>query len=444
MDRDEKRALLLIFFVATGAGALTGVLGSAFRIALDAVGQAREALVGAAHGYWWGFPAVVAATALAVMAARFLVMRFAPIAAGSGVQHVEAVMRGEASPATPAVIPVKFFGGVLAIGAGLPLGREGPTVQMGAVLAHVFGARFLNQKQDRDAVFAAGAGAGLGVAFNTPLGAAVFVFEELVRAFVPRQVLTALAAAAVAMAVMHFALGDAQPFDAGTPREQPLAQLPMHFALGLLMGLAGAWYNTITLLFLDAAERFSRLPSLGRAAAIGAIVGTVGWFFPDLIGGGEALTQEILSVSAPAWILIVVLAVRLILGPLSYAAGVPGGLFAPLLAVGAASGALVHAFAAPLLPDLTPPAVVLSVVAMAAIFTAVVRAPLTGVVMTIEMTGRADCVLAMLTACLAATLMASLAGSRPIYDILRERMLANAAAPGHDAAHDTAEPPPRR
>ncbi|MFO1088383.1 MAG: ClC family H(+)/Cl(-) exchange transporter [Hyphomicrobiales bacterium] len=424
MQGDDRRAILLVFSVAIGAGLVTGMLGSAFRTALDAAGQFREVLVTRAHDVPGGFFAVVAGTALAVMAARFLVMRYAPIAAGSGVQHVEAVIRGEAPPASAIVVPVKFVGGILAIGAGMPLGREGPTVQMGSVIAHELARRFLPDRADREAVLAAGAGAGLGVAFNTPVGAAVFVFEELTRTFVPLQVLTTLAAAAVAMAVMHFALGDAQLFHAGVPVEQPLNQLPVHFVLGALMGFAGAWYSTITLAFLNGADRLQRIPSIIRAGIIGAVVGVVGWRYPHLIGGGEELVQSALSTTWPASILGIVLAVRLILGPLSYAAGVPGGLFAPLLVVGAGSGALFHAFMAPVMPGLAPSSAVLSVVAMAAIFTAVVRAPLTGVVMTIEMTGRADCAMAMLTASLAATLVASLIGSRPIYDILRERMLA--------------------
>ena len=111
--------------------------------------------------------------------ARYLVVRFSPIAAGSGVQRVEEVTRGEAEPATWRVVPVKFVGGVLAIGSGAALGREGPTVQMGAALGTFWARLLLRNAPDQSVINAAGAGAGLAVAFNAPIGASVFVFEEL-------------------------------------------------------------------------------------------------------------------------------------------------------------------------------------------------------------------------------------------------------------------------
>ncbi len=395
-----------------------------FRAALTLLSSVREMLTEQARATpLEGACAVVIGTGIAVILARWLVVRFAPIAAGSGVQHVEAVMRGESQPAGLAVVPVKFFGGLLAIGAGLPLGREGPTVQMGAVVGDTLAALIVSDPETRPAVEAAGAGAGLAVAFNAPLGGTVFVFEELTRNFVPRQVLAALAAASVAMAIMRLGLGEQALFAAGTASDQPLAQLPFHFALGAVLGLVGAGYGWLTTAFLDVVEWMRRVPSLLKAGVIGMIVGLTGWFLPNLIGGGETLAQHILS-TPPAWdSLLLILAVRILLGPLAYAAGAPGGLFAPLLVIGAASGALCAGVLALYWPALAPSPLVLSVVGMAAMFTAVVRAPLTGIVLTIEMTGRADCTLAMLTACLAATLSASVVGSRPVYDVLRERML---------------------
>ncbi len=414
-----------MFAASIVTGLMVGVLGSLFRAALEAASRWRDQAIAHLHATpVEGALVTIAAVAIAAMLARWLVARFAPIAAGSGVQHVEAVMRGESRPAGMAAVPVKFFGGLLAIGAGLPLGREGPTVQMGAVVGNAVAARMLRDPANRPSVAAAGAGAGLAVAFNTPVGGAVFVFEELTRSFVARQMLTALAAATVAMLVMRLTLGDTQLFSAGVSSEQPLAQLPFHFLLGAALGLVGAGYAWLTTAFLDAADRMRRVPSELRAAAIGLAVGAVGWFAPSLIGGGETLTQTILTAAPASSALLLILAVRIVLGPLAYAAGVPGGLFAPLLAIGAAFGALAAGVAGTLPFNIVPSFLVCGVVGMAAMFAAVVRAPLTGIVMAIEMTGRADCALPMLTACLAAVMFSTLAGSRPIYDVLRERMLA--------------------
>ena len=410
------------------AGGLVGLLGGGFRYLLGLADHLRSALIVQAHvAPVYGVCATLLAVGTAAALARWMVVRFAPIAAGSGVQHVEAMMRGEVRPAGAAVIPVKFIGGLLAIGAGLALGREGPTVQMGSTIGTLLSRSVLPNAPDRMVVDAAGAGAGLAVAFNAPIGGSIFVFEELTRSFTPRLVIATIGAAAVAVAVMRLMLGDHQEFSAGTPTYQPIGQLPLFLGLGALLGLAGAGYNALTLGFLIVADRLSAIPSLVRAAAIGVVVGAAGWFAPALIGGGDVLAQGMLSdISAhlATTSLALIFVARLVLGPVCYAAGTPGGLFAPLLAVGATFGLLYVRVVDLWLPGVPLPPIAFAVVGMAALFTAVVRAPLTGMMLTIEMTGRADLALAMLFACLSAAVVATAVGSEPIYDSLRCRMLA--------------------
>lgn len=423
--RRDIAGLLRLLFASLVTGLMIGVVGSAFRGLLNLSNQARDLLIAEAHANpWEGFLEATLAVAVAAMIARWLVVRFAPIAAGSGVQHVEAVMRGEAASAGVAVIPVKFIGGLLAIGAGLVLGREGPTVQMGAALGRIMSQLAMRRDPDQTIVDAAGAGAGLAVAFNAPIGGSIFVFEELTHSFTSRQVLATLSAAGTAIAVMRYALGDLIEFRAGAPVDQPLFQLLDHFAMGAALGLVGAAYSALTIVLLQAGDALRQVPSILRAGVVGLVVGAVGWFGPSMIGGGEAVASSILASSPAAAALAVLLVARFLIGPFSYAAGTPGGVFAPLLAMGAASGALFAQLANVWQPawQLSPTA--FAVVGMAAMFTAVVRAPFTGVVLTIEMTGRADCALAMLVACLAAAATATAVGSEPIYDTLRRRMLA--------------------
>ncbi len=136
MTNDEGQgggSLLALAALALVAGALAGLVGAIFRLSLGAADRLRDALIAWAHGGGAiGFLFVVAACASATALAAWLVLRFSPQAAGSGIPHVEAVLRADLPPAPFRLIPVKFLAGLLAIGAGLALGREGPSVQMGA------------------------------------------------------------------------------------------------------------------------------------------------------------------------------------------------------------------------------------------------------------------------------------------------------------------------
>ena len=151
--------------------------------------------------------------------------------------------------------------------------------------------------------------------------------------------------------------------------------------------------------------------------------GLLAWFVPALVGGGDALTQRALGGAETVAALSVVFLVRFALGPLSYAAGTPGGLFAPILVLGAQSGWLFADFSRLWVSAITPSSTALAVVGMSAFFTAVVRAPVTGIILVIEMTASFTLFLPMLAACFAAMLVPILLGSAPIYDSLRERIL---------------------
>ncbi len=342
-------------------------------------------------------------------------------ASGSGIPRVEAVLEGKEPPAHSRLIGVKFVGGLLAMGSGLALGREGPTVQMGASIGNLFAGLFRRGQDDSRVLIAAGAGAGLATAFNAPIAGAVLVLEELVRRFDTRIAIAALGASAAAISVARVFLGDAPDCHVAAQPYPGFGTAPVHILLGAVAGLFGILYNLAILGALAAADRLRAWPPELRAAAVGAAVGLLAWFAPDLVGGGDPLTQRALSGSIALSALSLVFVVRFGLGPLSYAAGTPGGLFAPLLVLGAQIGLLFAAAGASWFPDLTPTPTSLAIVAMAAFFTAVVRAPLTGIVLVTEMTGTLTLLLPMLAACFAAMAVTTWLGDPPIYDSLEER-----------------------
>jgi CIC family chloride channel protein len=415
-------SVLLLGIVSLVAGAATGLVGALFRLCLERADHFRDVLIAWATSVGAiGIVIVVAACAVAAGVAAWLVRRFSPHAAGSGIPHVEAVLNEKLPPAPFMLVPIKFVGGVLAMGAGLALGREGPSVQIGSSLAHLCGKLFGRNWRDCRVLMAAGAGAGLATAFNAPIAGAIFVLEELVRRFETRIAIAALGASATAMAVARLFLGDVPEFNIAALPYPDTKTRVLFLAFGFVAGLVGVLYNQTLLAAIRGFNRLDRRPVELRAGVIGAGVGLFACFAPRVVGGGEALTQHTLNNAFPIQMLLGVFAVRFALGPISYAARTPGGLFAPMLVVGAQLGLLFgvgcnHAFG-----DLNMPNEAFAVVGMAAFFTAVVRAPITGITLIIEMTGSVPMLLPMLAACFAAMLVPTLLGNRPIYESLEEK-----------------------
>jgi len=429
---DSMRGSVHICVTAIVAGVLIGFVGGAFRWCLQTADDLRIDFVDWAHklpGPGWLVP-MAAAAAGATLAA--LIVRWEPLAAGSGIQHVEAVFRGDARPPLIRLLPAKFVGGVLSIGSGLVLGREGPTVHMGAAIGAEAARRARLPDSEVRMMQTALGGAGLAVAFNAPIGGTLFTLEEVTKSFRVKTVLATLFSAVAAVGCSRLVLGNHTDFQVEPVGAPALAWLPLFVVFGLLTGCLGAVYNALVLWFLDHVAAIRRIPTLAKAAVIGAIIGLVMFVSPLAVGGGDLLTQRILS--GHHIILSVVigyLAVRFIAGPLSYSAAVPGGIFAPLLAVGALWGLLfVGGFNAVWPGDTTQLAVPMALVGMAAFFGATVRAPVTGLVLVAEMTATTEVLVPMMAATAAAVLAAYVAGSPPIYDSLRKRMPDEASIEG--------------
>jgi H+/Cl- antiporter ClcA len=184
---------------------------------------------------------------------------------------------------------------------------------------------------------------------NAPIAGAVFVLEELVQRFEHRIAIAALAASATAIGLARVLLGDAPDFHVNALGYGDAAMRPIDFAFGALAGFSAVAYNRALLATRAAAQRLARVPVELRAALVGAAIATLGWFAPGLVGGGDAITQGVLAGGVALAAIPAAFLVRFALGAVSYAAGTPGGLFAPLGAqVGFLSGGLCRS----LLPHL--------------------------------------------------------------------------------------------
>jgi chloride channel protein, CIC family len=365
----------------------------------------------------------------------------APEVAGSGIPHVKAVLLRLRVLRWRRVVPLKFFGGLLAIGGGLSLGREGPTVQLGAAVGQSLAGLLRVPRRSQLHLVACGAGAGLAAAFNAPLAGFIFVLEELRRELSPITYGTALIAAVSADLVTRGMLGQLPSFHVTGYPGFPLRAFPAVAVLGIAAGIGGVMFNRGLMLSLGLFSRLSRVPRWARVAAVGGLAGLLLWWLPEAVGGGHSTAERVLrgEFDGPGVLqfLVVLLLAKFALTMLSYGSGAPGGIFAPLLVIGALLGLLIGRGTTALVPSLPIAPAAFAVIGMGAYFAAVVRAPLTGIVLIIEMTANYDQMFALAVACLIAYVVAESLGDTPIYDALLRRDL-DRASPDELTGHEPA------
>lgn len=430
----SPRRHLPLFLLAALTGALAGSVGGLFHLAADGVDSLRLAAVNLADKAGWGaaLAASVAASALLAVAALALVRRFAPEAGGSGIHEIEGALGGLRPLRWARVLLVKFPAGVLALGSGMALGREGPTIQMGGALGR--GVAELTGHPAayvRHCLVAAGAGAGLTAAFNAPLAGVLFVVEEMREEFRFDFVSfhCVVIACAAATAASRLVSGGAPAIPMPVLPMPGLYDLTLFLALGVSVGAGGAAFNASLFRTIDLFDGLTPRGRLAAALAVGGLAGFLALTIPGAAGGGDAVIASALERAKPLDILLGLFVLRFALTMLCYPVGAPGGIFAPMLALGTLWGVFFGEAASRLLPGASVPANAFAVAGMGALFAATVRAPLTGMVLILEMTANYSLTLPLMVSCIAAAVTAEALGARPVYRVLLERALSS-PAPG--------------
>ena len=417
------------YFIAGFCGLAGGVVGAAFHLTVDRLLQWPAWLMAR---FGSGPETILMAAAIAatgLLAAFLLTRRFAPEAAGSGVQEIEGAMEGLRVVRWRRVLPVKFAGGVLALSSGLVAGREGPTIHIGASIGAALAEFFKLDRDDMRGLLAAGAAAGLAAAFNAPLAAILFIIEETRKQFryTFRSYVGVICASAASAMGMGLVGGTAPPMRIAA-LEQPLWLLPAFVLLGVAMGGLGVVFNRSLLGALDwTTKTFRRVPFV-PALVVGGAIGALAIVLPEAIGGGELLIPHLVARDLPLATLALVAVLRFAGTMASYPVGVPGGIFAPMLALATAVGlaiGMVMEIALTSAGTPVPPsmAAAVAIAAMGGLFSATIRAPLVGVVLAVELTGAYALILPLLVTCVTAHVIAQWLGGRPVYELLLERTL---------------------
>ena len=450
LDRRKKFKYMLIA-EGTLIGFITGALISVFRLMLTGADRLRSMLADYVHE--GGLPAALICAAVLIAVALFVswLLGREPDIAGSGIPQVEAELRGQKDMNWWRVIVCKMTGCALAIGGGLALGREGPSIQLGSMVGKGVaraGHRLLTEER--------GAGAGLSAAFGAPLAGAIFSLEELHRNFSAEVLLTTMAASAAGDFVVANVLGLTPVFGFDIEHALPLRYYWALILLGLVLGVFGGFYNRTIAWMQDRfdhlgkafssfvckmlgrrysiisdglhptipGERFERT---GRMLAAFAMAYILFFVYPDALGSGSGLVARISHGEFALGALAVLLIIKFIFSTASFGSGSPGGIFLPLLVLGAVTGGFFSRLLG--LAGMDQSYITAFVVtAMAAYFAAIVRAPVTGVVLITEMTGDFTTLLPLVLTSLVAYLVAEMLGTKPIYTQLLERIMGRSPA----------------
>lgn len=416
------------FAGATLIGATVGLIGSAFHFGVDELAQGWPAFLQGGVGLEGPALYVAAALVAAAMtlASLWLVRRFAPEASGSGVPEIEGAMEGLREVHWHRVLPVKFFGGLLALSSGMVLGREGPTIHIGASIAKAVSDLVGWTARDMRALLAAGGAAGLAAAFNAPLAAVLFVIEETRRQFpYSSRTYIAVVLASVASAIVTEAITGTVPFMLLIVPEVPMGMYPAFIVLGMLLGAVGIGFNRTLVWSLDAVRRIGlRWSFYIFPAIVGLIVGVLVFALPEATKGGEILAVTLAKEGRPLGILALIVALRFIMTMASYSTGVTGGIFAPILALATTIGLCYGTAIDIVLPLPDNGLQALAIAAMGGLFASTIGAPLVGVVLVMELTSSYGILVPVMLTTIFSNMVAQWLGGRPIYEVLLDRTLA--------------------
>ncbi len=388
------------------AGALIGVMGALFLNVLRMADVARVALIDAAvkHSVPGWLAAAMAGLVGAAVAAR-LAHRYA---ADAPQLSVSKRTGGSGSPTSNSgALTVNLAGTGLAVGAGLALGPERPAIQMGGAIGRLVSRLFGLSRPDQEILMAAAGGAGVATMFNSPLGCAAYTVEAVLRRVDLRISMTTLGVGAIGVAVTRVLVGRDVNFVVGQMQSVRFEHLILYLGLGCVIAVFASIHVHVIMMLTTLFLRM-RLPGVVRGATIGGGVGLLAWFSPNLVGTGDSLTQGVLDGRFALSAMGVFFLVRFFLGPLSLAAGTPGGYFTPVLLLGALSGAMYGILIGSWLPaaDVSPTAFALA--GMAVALAAVARAPFTGILLVMETTGAFEMSLPTIIAVIGAAIVTRL------------------------------------
>jgi H+/Cl- antiporter ClcA len=412
---------LVIVLESILIGAVAGLVVSGFRYLLGQADTLRHWLYGAlrASAGWTS-----AWIGLLLVIGLFLgwTTKVRPMIKGSGIPQVKGLLIDQLKMNWISELPLKIITGTLGLGAGLSVGREGPSIQVGSYVGMGLLSVFRRPKDEEKILVVAASAAGISAAFSAPLSGILFVLEEMIPSFSPLFIASSLGASMAADAVAGGFFGSKPVFDFARITALSLSDLHWVVLLGIVCALLGDVFKRGLYLAQDAYGHFDIKPMFRPIIPL-LISVPLGFLLMDALGGGHDLIESLSVESRPLLNLLLLFGVKLIFTAICYGSGTSGGIFLPLLACGALLGAALgeglelFGFIA------EEQKLNFMILGMAAFFTGVVKAPLTGMILIFEMSGNFNHMGNLVLVCLTTFVLSDLIMSRPVYAVLLERML---------------------
>src|SRR5271163_271708 len=407
-NQRQERVLLVLSILI---GALTGLAVVAFILLTERLGM-RLYPVGSAA---WRRVLIPVAGSLGM---GYLLFRYFPDARGSGVPQTKAALYARDGVITFRTIVGKFFCTAATLASGIPLGREGPSVQVGGGIASVLGRRLGLRPENVKALIPVGAAAAIAAAFNTPLAAVMFALEEIVGDLNAPVLGSVVLASATSWLVLRVLLGNNPLF------QVPQYQLvhPGEFAVYAALGVVGGVVSVaFTKSLLGMRERFRMFPRWTRRfqpVAGGVVAGLIAWRIPQVLGVGYQFVGDALNNNMAFKLMALLVVFKLIAVVTSYASGNAGGIFGPSLFIGAMLGGTLGSVVHHLWPAYTAAPGAYALVGMGTLFAGILRAPMTSVLMIFETTHDYAVIVPLMISNMVSFFISSRLQPMPIYEAL--------------------------
>ncbi|MGP1593680.1 MAG: ClC family H(+)/Cl(-) exchange transporter [Treponema sp.] len=422
-QQQGNKAVLLLESMLVGV--LTGFAIAGFRLSIEYVSKIRFAAFRFIHANGLLFALLpLGVLALAGLFIGFLIKRY-PMIKGSGVAQLEGVFMQKLRLSPWPELPLKFLGGILGIGLGISVGREGPSVQIGAYIgdaAERFGKRSL---LERIYLITAGAAAGLAATFNAPFAGIVFALEDLHQYFSPLLLVCIMTASFAADFIVSALFGAGPIFHFSQLPLYPLRYFIFLVGLGIFVALIGHCFKKSIYLFQSLYVKLG-IPAAFRPLLPFLLVVPAGLWCAAICSGGDELIESLINAgsSFSVRLLMLLLLLKIIFTGISAGSGAIGGIFVPLLSCGALAGALYTQVLIAynmIEPQFIPHMLLFG---MAACFTTVIKAPLTACVIVLETSGSLTHLGGLVLTCLSAYMTATIIGSQAHDHVLLDQILA--------------------